>query len=300
MLLEQINPITREKEGNKVEERRKAKILQEAKTRINEELSGLKGEILSTSKKEKQKQSPVSLKEMQKNWFKQGENEKSKEINENKALETWIKGNFLDFQANLEQGSKENADLRLERNLGLKINKGIIQLSSYNNSVNFNPKTGQVYVDNRALRQKFLFGTEKEEGKILMNSEYNAKKMKAIFGVMNIINRALQLGSTIKKKSADNFAPYHIDKSGLFRPGFLEWNDGALDFNNVFKQRIEIENGFRDTTVLKVSSLKTYAEALGMQDEELAKILVNYLNAVHKQRYGQQTNQARATNGYQI
>lgn len=187
----------------------------------------------------------------------------------------------------------------MERNLGLKINKGIIQLSSYNNSVNFNSKTGQVYVDNQALPQKFLFGTEKEEGKMLMNSEYNTKKMKAIFGVMNIINRALQLGSTISKKSADNFAPYHIDKS-LVRGGGLRWNDGDLDFNNVFKQRIEIENGIRDTTVLKVSSLKTYAEALGMQDDVLAKMLVNYLNSVYKQKYGQQTNQARTINGYQI
>lgn len=188
----------------------------------------------------------------------------------------------------------------MERNLGLKINKGIIQLSSYNNTVNFNPKTGQVYVGNQALPQRFLFWKEKAGGEILINSEYNAKKMKAIFGVMNIINRALQLGSTISKKSADNFAPYHIDKSGLLRGGSLKWNDRDRDFNNVFKQRIEIENGFTDITVLKVSSLEQYGDVLGIEDSELAKILVNYLNAVHKQRYAQQSNQARATNGYKI
>lgn len=299
MSLEQFNQITKKEEGNRREERKQLELLQEAKTWTKEKLSSLKAEILSAPKKE-QILNSWNKKEMQKSrTFEQEKTGKSKEINENKALETWIKGNFLDFQANLEQGSKENTDLRMERNLGLKINKGIIQLSSYNNSVNFNPKTGQVYVGNQALPQKFLLGKEKEEGKILMNSEYNAKKMKAIFGVMNIINRALQLGSTISKKSADNFAPYHIDKS-LIRSGGFTWNDGDLDFNNIFKQRIEIENGFRDTTVLKVSSLKTYAEALGMQDEELAKMLVNYLNSVHKQRYGQQTNQARTINGYQI
>lgn len=181
----------------------------------------------------------------------------------------------------------------------LKNLNGIIQLTSYANVIKFNPKTGYMSVGNNIFPRKLPLGKEKEEGKILMNSEYNAKKMKAIFGVMNIINRALQLGSTISKKSADNFAPYHIDKS-LLRGGGLIWNDGDLDFNNVFKQRIEIENGIRDITVLKVSSLKTYAEALGMQDEELAKMLVNYLNSVHKQRYGQQTNQARTINGYQI
>lgn len=299
MSLEQFNQVPRKEEGNRKEERKQVELLQEVKTWTKEELSGLKAEILGSTKEE-QKKHPLNHEEMQKNWFNQTKTEKTKESDENQALETWIKGNFLDFQANLEQGSKENTDLRMERNLGLKINKGIIQLSSYNNTVNFNPKTGQVYVGNQALPQRFLFWKEKEGGEMLMNSEYNAKKMKAIFGVMNIINRALQLGSTISKKSADNFAPYHIDKSGLLRSGGLRWNDGDLDFNNVFKQKIEIENGFRDTTVLKVSSLEQYGDVLGIEDSELAKILVNYLNAVHKQRYAQQSNQARATNGYKI
>lgn len=292
MSLEQFNQVPRKEEGNRKEERKQVELLQEVKTWTKEELSGLKAEILGSTKEE-QKQNPLNHEEMQKNWLNQ-------QKTGNQALESWIKGNFLDFQANLEQGSKENTDLRMERNLGLKINKGIIQLSSYNNTVNFNPKTGQVYVGNQALPQRFLFWKEKAGGEMLMNSEYNAKKMKAIFGVMNIINRALQLGWTISKKSADNFAPYHIDKSGLLRSGSLRWNDGDLDFNNVFKQRIEIENGFRDTTVLKVSSLEQYGDVLGIEDSELAKILVNYLNAVHKQRYAQQSNQARATNGYEI
>lgn len=42
--------------------------------------------------------------------------------------------------------------------------------------------------------------------------------MKAIFGVMNIINRGLQLGETIKNKSADDFAPYHVEKLPLLMP----------------------------------------------------------------------------------
>lgn len=299
MSLEQFNQVPRKEEVNRKEER----LLQEVKTWTKKELSGLKAEILGFTNEE-QKGHPLNHEETQKSWFNQQKTEKTKESDENQALESWIKGNFLDFQANLEQGSKENTDLRMERNLGLKINKGIIQLSSYNNTVNFNPKTGQVYVGNQALPQRFLFWKEKEGGEILINSEYNAKKMKAIFGVMNIINRALQLGSTISKKSADNFAPYHIDKKNLQMPRspgldlMVPWY--SLVSKKLTKGTIDVENGMLDKAILKVSSLKNYAEALGMQDSELAKVLVNYFNAVHKQKYAQQTNQARVTNGYEI
>ncbi len=273
--------------------------LRENQWATTQELSSLKADILKTEKNpEYEKSSEPWINKQESIKVKQAQDKKE---TQDQVFHQWVKGNFLDFQANLEQGSKEDPELRRERNLELKINNGIVQLFSYKNTINFNPKTGQIFVGNQAFPKKFLFWVEKDAEKVLLNSEYNTKKMKAIFGVMNIINRGLQLGETIKNKSADDFAPYHVEKLPLLMPN-PDWQESP--FYNLFNQRIEIENGDHDKSVLKVSSLKGYAEALGMQDSELAKVLVNYFNAVHKRKYAQQTskqtNQARATNGYKI
>lgn len=184
--------------------------------------------------------------------------------------EGWLVDVFAEFDRELLDTSTKLDHLRQERgNMQIMFNKDKQNIESYGQRTIINLKEGIIMINDTLQFPYKLTLDQNSKTKTFIDNPQNRERLKKIYGLANILNRAQYLSTKILDKAADHYQPFHIDKGGM----------------NIISPIIQVENGTDDLNLIKIKSLESYAKSFDEDLDIFTTSLVNFLNKVHKSQY---------------
>lgn len=152
-------------------------------------------------------------------------------------------------------------------------------MESYGQKTIINIKKGVIMINDTLQFPYKLTLDRNSKSNTFIDNPQNRERLKKIYGLANILNRAQYLSSKIHDKEADHYQPFHIDKGGM----------------NIISPIIQVENGTDDLNLIKIKSLESYAKSFEVNLNTFTTSLITFLNKVHKSTYdAKPTSRARS------